>query len=310
MSAQTSLHVATPLFEALGAARRPDARIWLKMECFQPVGSFKLRGIGLLSQRSVQVGKTTLVSSSGGNAGLAVAYSARQLGVSATVVVPSTTPSATRELLALHGAQVLVHGDVWDEADRLARELAAVATAAYIPPFDHPTLWEGHSTLVDEMAAGGFKPDAVVLAVGGGGLMCGVLEGMHRHGWQDVKLCAVETEGAESLHASMQRGELVTLSEITSIAKSLGARRVASEAFAWTQRHPVESVVVSDASALQACVRFASEHRVIVEPACGAALSLVYDTHPALAHAKRVVVIVCGGVSVAAVVAAMAAGPL
>lgn len=299
------LHVTTPLLEDVQTSTRIGRRVMLKMECFQPVGSFKIRGIGLLCERSAAEGKRRFVSSSGGNAGFAATYAGRELGVAVTVVVPSSTPAATRELLSLYGAEVVVHGDVWDVADQRARELASAPDAAYIPPFDHPTLWEGHASMIDEMAASGAKPDVVIVSVGGGGLMCGVLEGLHRNGWQDVKVIAVETEGAESLHRAMAEGKLVTLPAITSIAKSLGARRVAAEALRWTTRHRVESVVVSDDAALRACVQFARTHRVFVEPACGASLAVVHENHASLRETGNVAVIVCGGISVGAVVEAL-----
>jgi L-serine/L-threonine ammonia-lyase len=128
--------------------------------------------------------------------------------------------------------------------------------------------------------------------------MCGVLEGLHRCGWGDVRVIAAETQGADSLHRAMLAGELVTLPAITSIAKSLGARRVAAEALAWTRRHPVESVVVTDDSAIKACLRFAQQQRVLVEPACGAALAVAHENHPALLEARAVAVVVCGGIGV------------
>lgn len=300
------LHVTTPLFDDVETSTRIGRRVMLKMECFQPVGSFKIRGLGLLCERAFAEGKRHFVSSSGGNAGFAATYAARALGAKATVVVPSTTPQATCELLQLYGAKVRVHGDVWDEADLLARELASANDAAYAPPFDHPVLWEGHATLVDEMANTGVKPDLMIVAVGGGGLMCGVLEGLHRNGWQDVKVVAVETFGAESLHRSIAEQRLVTLPAITSIAKSLGARRVAGEALRWTTRHEIESVVVTDESALRACVRFARTQRLLVEPACGAALTVVHENHASLGQARTVAVVVCGGISVGMVTEALA----
>lgn len=128
--------------------------------------------------------------------------------------------------------------------------------------------------------------------------MCGLLEGLQRHGWSDVALIAVETRGAQSLNESIKAGKLVTLPGITSIAKSLGATRVAEEAFAWTKRHPVRSVVVSDLSAVEACFRFADQYRTLVEPACGAALPLVYDKHAQLDEFRQIVVVVCGGIGV------------
>ena len=216
-----------------------------------------------------------------------------------TVVVPSTTPAFMRERIAALGAKVIVEGDVWDAADALARAISADSGAAYVSPFDHPLLWEGHASLVDEIAAQGAAPDAIVVAVGGGGLMCGVAEGLARNGLADTVIIAVETQGcAASLARSMAAGESVTLDRIETIASSLGARRVADAAFAWTERRPVIPVVVSDADAVRACKRFADDHLALVEPACGAALSLAYDDHEALRPYGRIAVIACGGVVV------------
>lgn len=272
--------------------------MWLKMECLQPTGSFKIRGIGLLCQELKSAGCTRFVSSSGGNAGYAVAYAGRELALPVLVVVPSTTPESTRIQLKTMGAEVRVVGDVWDDADVAAREFAVADDIAYIPPFDHPTLWRGHSSLVDEVAQSHGKPELVIVTVGGGGLLCGVLEGMHRNNWHDVPLIAVETAGAESLHAAIAAGEVVELAAITSIAKCLGARRVADAALEWTRKHRVESVVVSDAAAIRACVEFANRHRLLVEPACGAGLSLIYDAADCLSQAQKILLVVCGGISV------------
>jgi len=147
---------------------------------------------------------------------------------------------------------------------------------------------------VDEVAATGYKPDAVVLSGGGGGLLSGVVEGLQRNGWADVPVLAVETTGAASLHAAMQAGHTVALPRIASIAGSLGAKRVAEQALACTRRQPVHSHLVSDRAALQACERFLQDHRLLVEPACGAALALAYDAS-AMARYPNVLVVVCGG---------------
>jgi L-serine/L-threonine ammonia-lyase len=292
------LHHVTPYGPLRGLDAPAPRETWVKMEAHQPTGSFKIRGIGLLCQRLQDEGAKAFISSSGGNAGLAAAYAGQALGAPVMVVVPSTTPAFMRERIAGLGAKVIVYGDVWDEADGAARGLVAEGHGAYVPPFDHPLLWEGHSTLVDEMLAQGPAPDAVVVAVGGGGLLCGVADGLARHGLDRVPIVAVETQGAASFARALEAGAPVTLDRIDTIASSLGARRVADAAFAWTERRPIVPVVVSDADAVRACRRFADHHLALVEPACGAALSLAYDGHPALSAYARVAVIACGGVVV------------
>lgn len=289
-----TLHINTPLVESLPLSVAAGRAVWLKLDALQPSGSFKIRGIGLACETYAQRGATRFVSSSGGNAGLAVAYAGRKLGVAVTVVVPETTTARARELLQLEGAELIVTGASWQEANAHALSLVG-PNDAFLHPFDNPLLWQGHATLIDEVAQTGWKPDAVVLSVGGGGLLCGVAEGLQRNGWADVPILAVETEGAASYHAALQAGGPVDIPQITSIATSLGAKRVCDTAFDWSQKHPIRSVLVSDHSALAACERFLNDHRILVEPACGAALALVYDHPDELAAYKNVLFIVCGG---------------
>ena len=175
------------------------------------------------------------------------------------------------------------------------------------------------------------QPDAVICSVGGGGLFVGVAKGLERAscsnsssngsvgadddddddvpGWESgkTKIIATETRGADSLNASLRAGSLVTLDSITSIAVSLGARRVAPQAFAYAHENPhiVKSIVLSDREAARACVRFADDERVMVEPACGVNVAVVYDEgllRECLeglgvwrGRNTKVVVVVCGG---------------
>ena len=273
--------------------------VWLKLESAQPSASFKLRGMGLAAERAVARGATRLVSSSGGNAGYAVAWAGHALGVPVTVVVPASTGVRMRRLIAATGAEVRVAGDVWDEAHAAATAVAEDTGGALLHPVDHPDIWEGHSSLVAEVAAAGLVPRQVVVSVGGGGLLCGVLQGMSTAGWCDVPVLAVETEGAASFAAALEAGAPVTLPAITSLALTLGAKRVCQQAVELSQDHDVRSVVVSDAAAVKACARFLDDHRVLVEPSCGAALSVAYDRHPEVIAAEGpILMVVCGGAAV------------
>ena len=275
-----------------------DRELYLKMDCWQPAGSFKIRGIGHLCAYHRKQGRKGLVSSSGGNAGFAASYAAREMNIRCTVVVPETTTLRSKEAILRQGAEVIVHGDVWDEADGKARELTASGELGYVPPFDHPLIWKGNSSLIDEMVDQMEKPDALVVSVGGGGLLCGIYQGLERNGWKDVHIIAVETKGADSFHQALPLGRPVDIGAITSVAKTLGARMVAKEAVERAKDFSLQSVVVEDKDAIQACVNFARDGRTLVEPSCGASLALAYQNHPSLTKYKRVAVIVCGGVGV------------
>ena len=305
------LHAVTPLQNSVEMSRHlnraleqdgvagPKCRCWVKLDCTQPGGSFKIRGIGHLAQVAQQNGATKLCSSSGGNAGMATAYAASTIGgLSATVVVPMTTPEFARAKIRALGAEVLVHGNVWDEADKHVKDIVAEVgegLACYVPPFEHPTIWNGHASMIDEIKdqLQGRVPDAICVSVGGGGLLCGVLIGLKRNGWENVHVIAVETDGANSFSAAMKEGKPVSLpGGITSIAKSLGATTVSASAVDMSLNHPggVTSVVVSDAAAVRACCLFADDHRCLVEPACGAALAgAAYDRDGVLAGVQRIV---------------------
>jgi len=295
-----SLHIRTPLFESKQLSNISGKNILLKMDCFQPTGSFKIRGIGQLCQELITKGHSQLVSSSGGNAGYAVAYAGKKLGVPVTVFVPETTNPIFLHHLTLEGADIKIHGAVWDEAHQAAMEFVDNTNGGYVPPFDHPSIWAGHSTMIDEVVQQCEKPDAVIAAVGGGGLLCGVLEGLERHGWSDISVFSVETEGAASFAESIKAGELITLERINTVATSLGAKQVASQLFEWSKKRAITPLVVSDHSAISACRKFVDDHRVLVEPACGAALSAIYNSNDIhhLSEVKSILVIVCGGIGV------------
>ncbi|KAG0087505.1 hypothetical protein BGZ93_005232 [Podila epicladia] len=306
MTVVQPLHILTPLVPSPELSRRNGVNIWLKLENIQPSGSFKIRGLGHISQKAVQQHgeQAHLVCSSGGNAGLAVAYAGRKLGVKSTIVVPTTTSEFMKEKIVAEGATVVVEGEAWDEADKHARAIvAADPHAVYMPPFDHADVWKGNSTMIPEIKAqlGDIVPDAVVCSVGGGGLINGIILGLQEAGWNNVPVLALETNGANSFQQSFAAGKLVTLPKITSIATTLGAKTVSAKTFELSQVHPVVSHVVEDAEAVSACHQFLSDHRFLVEPSCGAALAAAYTpglfakTFPHLNKNSNIVMIVCGG---------------
>ena len=191
----------------------------------------------------------------------------------------------------------------------------------FVHPYDQPSTWNGHATIVHEIAEqlNTQTPAAVVTCVGGGGLaiglsifafcfclahahfLLGVLLGMEQVGWNPhVPLITMETEGSNCFYAALEAGKIVTLDGINSIAKSLGALSVSEKLFelAHTSEHTVKSYTVTDEEALLSCLEFSKLHRMLVEPACGAALAAIFakpNIFDGIKNDEPIVVIVCGG---------------
>ncbi|XP_054851692.1 serine dehydratase-like [Eublepharis macularius] len=300
-------HVVTPVLESVALSQAAGSRVYMKMENVQPTGSFKIRGIGYFCQEVAKKGCQHLVCSSGGNAGLAAAYAAKKLGIPATIIVPECSAPSTVKKLEKLGAEVEIFGKVWDDANDRALALAKEGGWVNIHPFDHPSVWKGHGSLVKELKDSlDAKPGAIILSVGGGGLLAGVVSGLQEGGWLDVPIVAVETRGADSFSAAIQAGRLVTLPDITSVAKCLGAKTVAQRALECASEWPIISHVLDDVEAVKAVEQFLDDERMLVEPACGASLALLYSGHiQRLQEEGRlsrtldsIVVIVCGGSSI------------
>ena len=247
---------------------------------------------------------------SGGNAGLAAATSALSLNRPCTVVVPVTTSAFMKNKLLQLGAEVQQVGKNLFTATQYVKEelIPKDPAGVFVPPFDHPDVWDGAATLIPELREQMEVPmDAIVCSVGGGGLFNGLMQGIEAYPWLGEKpqVVGVETAGADSLNTSLRLGEHITLPEITSIATSLGCSRVSEQTWKWAQYPNTHSLVVSDADAAISCVRFADDSRLLVEVSCGAALAAAYkgDLRDTIGKGlsdqewaqKNIVLIVCGG---------------
>lgn len=292
------LHIKSPVLFSKKLENLYNKQIYFKLDAVQPTGSFKIRGIGKLCQSHKEKGAKKLVSSSGGNAGVAAAYAGCKLGMPVTVIVPESSHQIFIEKIKSYGAKVKVFGESWDEANKLALEIAKDKETDYVPPFDHPLIWQGNATVITELAKEIPKPDAVLVAVGGGGLACGVLEGLHSCGWDDTVLVTVETKGADSFYQAILANKRVALEKVTSKATSLGAKKVCKHLFGWREKHKIIPRVVSDEYAQKGSLEFAKDQRVLTEISSGAALSLVYQNDLILKEYKTILVIVCGGLNI------------
>ena len=168
----------------------------------------------------------------------------------------------------------------------------------YIPPFDDELIFEGNSTIIDEIKEDlNFIPDSFALSVGGGGLLVGIQRGIERYNWNNkTKIFALETIGAASYAAAKKEGKIVKLEKIDTIASTLGALAVTSATL--NSNVTTESIVVSDKDTVKSCLNFANKFRILVEPACGAALSILNENNIKILknnNIKNCVIIVCGG---------------
>lgn len=294
---KNKIAIETPLWE-----RQINGKtIYFKMDNFQPTGSFKCRGIGNLVQHYVEEEHLDQIfCASGGNAGFAAAYAGKQLGVKTTVIVPEKTLPLFINKIKGQDAEVIEYGPDFDVSSERAKEMAEKFHGGFVSPYDHPKIWEGNATVIEESVKqmNGKKPGAVIVAVGGGGLIIGIIEKLREYGWDDVPVFGVETTGCASMHATLTANEWVSLEKIDTVAKSLGAKRIARHLFDLSKNRKIESVVVSDYEAVHACKKFLDDERILVEPACGAALAALYEGKSYIKDLDNILVIVCGGVGI------------
>lgn len=137
----------------------------------------------------------------------------------------------------------------------------------------------------------------MILSVGGGSLLSGIYQGLNSHAL-NIPIYAIETEGTASLNTAIRAQKHIKLDRITGIAPTLGAKQVCANAFEISKKGNIVGLTVSDQDALHACFKFLDDHRVLVEPACGAALSVLYDQKICFSAAENILVIVCGGATV------------
>ena len=282
----------TPLWKLPAAAfgvAAPGAEVWLKLEHMQVSGSFKARGMmnRLLAN---DIPASGVVVASGGNAGIATAAAAKALGVRCQVFLPGVSPEAKRARLRALGAEVVVVGELYVDALAacLARqqETGALLTHAY----DQPEVVAGAGTLGREIEAQGGLPDAVLVSVGGGGLIGGLA------GWfeQRARVVALEPEKAPTLFRAREAGEPVDVEVGGIAADSLGARRIGAIAWDIAQRQVQHALLLSDESIRAAQQWLWKELKLAVEPAAALPLAALQTGAYVPRAGEKVCLIVCG----------------
>lgn len=284
----------TPLLPWDLGRPRSNGKLFLKLEHLQITGSFKPRGaqnaLALLPPERLRNG---VMTASGGNHGLAVAYAARQRGVPATIYLPLSASPAIDAKLEGYGAAAVRVGRDWDDSWQAAEAAAAERGAALVHPFEDPPVMAGQGTVALEMLEQQPDLDVLVIAIGGGGLIGG-MACYAKHVWPAIRIVGVEPTGAPSMAASVRAGRLLALPAVQTIAGTLAPRMVGPNSLALAGRYVDDLVTVSDAEMVAAMQLLWSDWNLLVEPSGAASLAAVMAGRAGPLGGRNVGILLCG----------------
>ena len=296
-----ALIARTPLVQSRTISERLGTNAYLKLEMFQKTGSFKPRGafnqvLGFTDrQRAAGV-----IGVSGGNFAQGLAFACRELGVACHIAMPQFTPSNYVEATKAYGAEVTLTATLAEAFDMVEKEGARGMTSAH--PFDNPNMMAGNGTVGLEILDDMPQVTDVLVSIGGGGFMTGVATALKANK-PEVRIWGVETEGADAMHRALEKGEISTM-EPTSIAKTLGAPFVSEDTLAAASAYLEGVTVVSDRDAYRE-LRFILERvKVLTEPAASCTLAAASQLAERFQPDDHVLLILCGGNSSVADIAA------
>jgi threonine dehydratase len=285
----------TPLLD-LGPLPGGEAggRLLRKLENLQVTGSFKARGatnkVLTLSPERLSQG---LVTASGGNHGLGVAFAGRLAGVPATIYLPANVPLAKAEKLERWEAQVVWEGEIWDDANAAALAAAEREGMTYVHPFADSEVMAGQGTLALEALDDAPGIDLFVTSIGGGGLIGGVATAVKGRA-PATRMVGVEAAGAPKLHRSLREGRLVELASVTTVAHTLASRGSHALNFETVRQRVDDVVLVTDEEMLDAARRLWFEAGIAAELSGAAALAALLSGKIPLAGVRNACAVVCG----------------
>ena len=287
----------TPLYHSPALSKATGAKVYLKLECYQPIRVFKIRGAAnKILQLSSDERKRGLVAASSGNHGVAVSYVAKLTGSQATIVVPTTAVEEKVGLIEEYGAKVVKEGLFHDQRFAKALEMQKTTGAVLIPPFDDPDVIAGQGTIGLEIHESLPNVDTVLVPIGGGGLISGIATAL-KNLKPDVRVFGVEPERASSMYQSVKNGKITQLSDTTSIADGLATREPGKLTFDCVRQYVNEILLVGEEEIERAVFTTMKECHLIVEPSAAAAVAALLQRLNPKKDAKIVVVVSGGNVS-------------
>ena len=276
-------------------SERSQNNVFLKPENMQKTGSYKIRGayykISTLSDEERSRG---LVAASAGNHAQGVAYAAKKYGAKATIVMPATTPLIKVNRTKNYGAEVILHGDVYDEAAAYAMELAEKEGYTFIHPFNDPDVATGQGTIALEIIKELPTVDYILVPVGGGGLAAGVST-LAKMLNPNIKVIAVEPAGAASLKASLEAKKVVSLDGINTIADGTAVKTIGEKVFPYLENNIDQIITVEDKELVVAFLDMVENHKIIVENSGLLSVAALKHLPELNIKDKKVVAILSGG---------------
>lgn len=266
--------------------------VYIKPENLQKTGAFKIRGAyNKIIKLDDDAKMKGLIASSAGNHAQGVAYAARKLGVKATICMPAHTPLIKVEATKAHGAEVVLHGEVYDEAYAKAVELQKKEGYTFIHPFDDEDIIEGQGTIALEILEELPDTDVILVPIGGGGLIAGIACAAKQIN-PNVKIYGVEPEGAASVLAAIHEDQVVTLAEANTIADGTAVKTIGSKTFEYIKKYVDGIITVNDYELMDAFLLLVEKHKLVAEGSgilSLAGLKKLYEKN------KKVVSLVSGG---------------
>jgi threonine dehydratase len=284
----------TPLLAAAPTKTALPGMLSLKLESLQVTGSFKARGaMNALAGLGPEGARRGLVTASGGNHGLAVAYAGQVGAVKATIFLPRSAPVGKAERLRAWGADVAVEGAVWDDANRAALAHGAESGAAYIHPFADPNVIAGQGTIALEVLEDAPETDTLVVAIGGGGLISGIALAAKALK-PSIRVIGVEPTGAPTLYKSLEADAVVELASIATDAGTLAPRRSDPLNLDIIKANVESIVLVTDEEMREAARMLWFEWGLAAELSGAASLAAIASGRYRPGPTERVCVLVCG----------------
>ncbi|PHH96761.1 threonine ammonia-lyase [Fusobacterium nucleatum] len=252
--------IYSPIF-----SKESGNKVFIKPENLQKTGSFKIRGAyNKISNLTVDEKKRGVIASSAGNHAQGVAYGAKESGIKAVIVMPKSTPLIKVESTKQYGAEVILHGDVYDDAYKKAKELEEKEGYVFVHPFNDEDVLDGQGTIALEILEELPETDIILVPIGGGGLISGIACAA-KILKPEIKIIGVEPEGAASAYEAIKENKVVELKEANTIADGTAVKKIGDLNFEYIKKYVDEIITVSDYELMEAFLLLVEKHKIIAE---------------------------------------------